>query len=44
MNSLHIPVLVGTDAHEPSNLDQFEGAYEFLKEIGYRHVMQELRF
>ncbi len=44
MNSLHIPVLVGTDAHEPSNLDRFEGAYEFLKEIGYRNVVQALSF
>lgn len=44
MNGLNIPMLVGTDAHEPSNLDRFEGAYEFLKEIGYRNVVHELQF
>lgn len=42
MNGLNIPVLVGTDAHEPSNLDQFEGAYEFLQEIGYKNIVYKL--
>ena len=42
MKELNIPVLVGTDAHEPSNLDQFEGAYDFLRDIGYRNVVTNL--
>lgn len=42
MNSLGIPVLVGTDAHEPANLDQFEGVFDFLKEIDYRNVVSKL--
>ena len=42
MNTLGIPVLVGTDAHEPSNLDQFEGAYEFLREIGYKEIVTQM--
>ena len=42
MNSLDIPVLVGTDAHEPQNLDLFEGAFEFLKEVGYRNIVTRL--
>lgn len=39
MNQKNIPVLVSTDAHEPANLDMFEGAYEYLREIGYRNVV-----
>lgn len=39
MRDMHIPVLVGSDAHEPSNLDQFEGAFEFLEEIGYKDIV-----
>ena len=42
MNGLNIPVLVGTDAHEPSNINQFEGAYEFLQEIGYKNIVYKL--
>lgn len=42
MNTLGIPVLVGSDAHAPDNLDRFEGAYEFLKEIGYREVVETI--
>ena len=42
MNTLGIPVLVGTDAHEPANLDRFDGAYEFLHDIGYRNVVYRL--
>lgn len=43
MNELGIPVLVGTDAHEPSNLDLFEGAYEYLEEIGYKHIVFDIQ-
>ena len=42
MNSLNIPVLVGTDAHQPTDLDRFEGAYDFLKEIGYRQIVTSI--
>ena len=42
MDSLHIPVLVGSDAHNPDDLDNFCGAYEYLAEIGYRNVVTEL--
>lgn len=39
MNKMGIPVIVSTDAHQPDNLDQFEGAYEFLKEIRYKEII-----
>lgn len=39
MNQKGVPVVVSTDAHEPSNLDLFEGAYEFLDAIHYREVL-----
>ncbi|MBP5547620.1 MAG: histidinol-phosphatase [Bacteroidales bacterium] len=39
MNTLGIPVIVGTDAHQPSDLDREEGANLFLKEIGYRNII-----
>ncbi|MBP5516391.1 MAG: histidinol-phosphatase [Bacteroidales bacterium] len=42
MNTLGIPVIVGTDAHAPADLDRFEGAYEFLSEIGYRNIVKKL--
>ncbi|MBQ6725973.1 MAG: histidinol-phosphatase [Bacteroidales bacterium] len=42
MNELDIPVVVSTDAHRPDDLDLFEGAYEYLAEIGYRNVVGEL--
>lgn len=42
MRDLHIPVLVGSDAHEPANLDQFEGAWEFLHEINYKDIIFQL--
>lgn len=42
MKDLHIPVIVSTDAHQPADLDKFEGAYEFLHEIGYKDVIYEL--
>lgn len=42
MNELGIPVIVGTDAHEPANLVMFEGVYEFLKEINYKNIINVL--
>lgn len=43
MKDKHIPVIVSTDAHEPSHLDLFEGAYEYLREIGYKEVVYSIR-
>ncbi len=42
MNTLGIPVIVSTDAHQPSDLDLFEGAFEFLHEIGYRNIIERI--
>ena len=42
MKQLRIPVIVSTDAHAPEDLLRTEGAYEYLKEIGYRDVLQTL--
>lgn len=42
MKDLHIPVIVSTDAHAPEDLLRTEGAYEYLKEINYRDVLQSL--
>ena len=42
MKQLHIPVIVSTDAHAPEDLLRTEGAYEYLKEIGYRDVLTSL--
>ncbi len=42
MNTLGIPVMVGSDAHSPDDLDRFEGAYEFLNEIGYKNIAYHL--
>ena len=42
MNTLGIPVIVSSDAHEPANLDMFEGAYEFLRDIHYREVVTQI--
>lgn len=39
MNNMEIPVVVSTDAHCPDELDKYEGVFEFLKAIKYRHVM-----
>jgi len=44
MNTLGIPVTVATDAHHPTDLDKFEGAYEFLRESGYKNVLEKLDF
>ena len=42
MKALHIPVIVSTDAHAPEDLLRTEGAYEYLREIGYPEVLQTL--
>ena len=42
MNELGIPVVVSTDAHQPSELDLSEGAYELLKEVGYKNLITRL--
>lgn len=42
MDTLNIPVLVGTDAHEPANLNLDEGAYEFLRKIHYRNIVETI--
>ena len=42
MKQLRIPVIVSTDAHAPEDLLRTEGAYEYLKEIDYRDVLQSL--
>lgn len=42
MNELGIPIIVSTDAHQPTELDIFEGAYEILKEIGYKNIITAL--
>lgn len=39
---LNIPVLVGSDAHAPADLDRFEGAYQLLHELGCRNIVYEL--
>ena len=42
MKTLRIPVIVSTDAHAPEDLLRTEGAYEYLREIGYPEVLQTL--
>lgn len=42
MDTLHIPVVVGSDAHNPEDLDNFCGAYEYLSEIHYGNVVTEI--
>ena len=42
MDTLHIPVVVGSDAHNPEDLDNFCGAYEYLHEIHYGNVVTEI--
>lgn len=39
MKELRIPVLVGTDAHEPANLDMYEGAFEMLESMHYPEIV-----
>lgn len=42
MNTLGIPVIVSTDAHEPANLNMFEGAYDFLADIHYKEIVTRI--
>ena len=42
MDTLGIPLLVSTDAHQPSDLDRSEGAFDFLAEIGYRNIVERI--
>lgn len=42
LSEMNVPLLVGTDAHCPEDLDKFMGAYEFLHEIGCRNIVFEL--
>lgn len=42
MDTLGIPLLVSTDAHQPSDLDRWEGAFDFLAEIGYRNIVSTI--
>lgn len=42
MDTLGIPLLVSTDAHQPSDLDRWEGAFDFLAEIGYRNIVERI--
>ena len=43
MNDKHIPVVISTDAHQPSDLLRTEGAEEYLREIGYKNWVKELK-
>ena len=40
MKELRIPVIVSTDAHQPSDLTLTEGAYEYLREIHYPEIVE----
>lgn len=42
LSEMNVPLLVGSDAHCPEDLDKFMGAYEFLHEIGCRNIVFEL--
>lgn len=42
MKDKHIPILVGSDAHMPEDLDRFEGVFEYLNDIGYRDIVTTL--
>lgn len=42
MKTLRLPVIVSTDAHAPEDLLRTEGAYEYLREIGYPEVLQTM--
>ncbi len=39
MKKRNIPIVVSTDAHQPCELDCFENAYDFLREINYPVVV-----
>ena len=42
MDSLGIPIIVSTDAHQPSELDNFENAFELLESIHYHNIVTTL--
>lgn len=42
LNHRNIPVVVSSDAHNPDELLNFCGAYEYLREIGYRNIVTRL--
>ena len=39
MNTMDIPAVVSTDAHQPDDLDKFEGVYTLLREVGYKRLV-----
>lgn len=39
MKQWRIPLIVSTDAHAPTDLLRTEGAYEYLREVGYTEVV-----
>ena len=39
MNTMGIPAVVSTDAHQPDDLDKFEGIYTLLREINYKTLV-----
>jgi histidinol-phosphatase (PHP family) len=39
MNTMEIPAVVSTDAHQPDDLDKFEGVYTLLREVGYKRLV-----
>ena len=42
MDSLGIPLIVSTDAHQPTELDHFENAFELLQSIHYHNIVTTL--
>ena len=42
MDALGIPLIVSTDAHQPADLDRYEGAFELLRDIGYHNLVESL--
>lgn len=42
MNEMGIPVIVSSDAHKPDDLNLFEGAFEMLRDLNYRNIVQTL--
>lgn len=42
MKELRIPVIVSTDAHQPTDLTLTEGAFDYLAEIGYPEIVSSL--
>lgn len=42
LRDMDVPLLVGSDAHSPEDLDQFAGAYDVLRDMGCRNIVYEL--